>query len=459
MRIYTIYSYRNTARSKIILLLCIFALLLTGCHLDMNPSESPGQSTTGNDKSDIQIISKKVFNSLLIDKNMDSVVNEIPYTIDMKSMISVDICEEYLESVEVRFGPTKSITFSQQFLNGEYTVIEYLCDGEIQEFYAYISFDKDQSVAGINFNPPVDETFLEKGTRLVFTTSAGDLPGILETPASRQDKQPLVILIPGSGLIDINGSVGEAKPYRDLSNKLVEKGISVCRYYKRSYYYTQKMDAQKDTVEEEYIEDMNHVINFFVHHSEYAYDSIILLGHSQGGYLLPGYYNLLPDSTKKYVKGLILMGAPFSPLEDILLEQILHMAEEDGFIDTEEQKQVDSTQQEVQKIKNLNQDFDSAPNMLLGLNKYYWVSLTRYDPKLHIHQIHCPCLVMFGNEDLNVPLSEAALWRENSSEKMTIQTFSELNHIFSKSLEGSNVQVSDQVVDTIDEWIHTVIVD
>ena len=132
-------------------------------------------------------------------------------------------------------------------------------------------------------------------------------------------KVPAVLLVQGSGPTDMDETVGNNKPFLDISQALAEKGIAVLRYDKRTKVYGKKMlkeGAGNITVEDEVIEDAILAANILKNDERIDAKKVYLLGHSLGGMLAPRI-----DSQGGDFAGIIICAGSLRTLSDILISQ------------------------------------------------------------------------------------------------------------------------------------------
>lgn len=143
------------------------------------------------------------------------------------------------------------------------------------------------------------------------------LPGKLTIPDC-ETKVPAVVLIHGSGLLDMDSTVNSIKLFKELAEGLTKKGIASIRYNKRTFAYNQEMRLDfSATINDEYIEDCSSAIAKLKNDNRIDENNIFIIGHSLGVNFAPVILNL-DDS----IKGAILLaGAPVHIL-DLLLEQV-----------------------------------------------------------------------------------------------------------------------------------------
>ena len=130
----------------------------------------------------------------------------------------------------------------------------------------------------------------------------------LTLPTEGHGPFPAVLLIPGSGPVDMNETQAEnAKPFWQISQYLTERGFAVLRYDKRGVgegSIIVDTNVWGNMTINDLIEDSEKALNVFMHQPEVDPDRVSILGHSEGSIIAPRV--AIDNSTK--VKNIVLMG-------------------------------------------------------------------------------------------------------------------------------------------------------
>ena len=118
----------------------------------------------------------------------------------------------------------------------------------------------------------------------------------------------------GSGPEDRDETVGGTKPFKDLAQGLASRGIAVLRYVKRTKQYPTLEAAPTMTAES--VDDAVRAAELLRHEDGIDPKRILVLGHSQGGYVLP---RIMQRDAK--LAGVIVMAGNVRPLEELIVEQ------------------------------------------------------------------------------------------------------------------------------------------
>lgn len=260
---------------------------------------------------------------------------------------------------------------------------------------------------------------------LVLKSGNYELPGTLTVPKNKTN-YPLVIFVHGSGPNDRDETLYDNKPFRDIAWGLAEEGIASYRYDKRTKVYASKMSMDKNLdIYDESIDDVVSTFHQVQKLDDVDSSNIFILGHSLGGYIIPLIASQTPDA-----KGYMMMASPTSNLLDLMVDQVQFLSNLDGNISKSEQNQINIIKKQVQSIKN-NEVNDQ---LILGAYPHYWQFFMDYDPIKEAKKINKPVLVLQGEEDYQVPLSEFQKWKDQFQNKWTFCSYQGLTHFM---MEGS----------------------
>ena len=245
----------------------------------------------------------------------------------------------------------------------------------------------------------------------------GTLYGSLLVPKSRK-KIPVVLLIPGSGPTDrnCNNYMGlSTNSFIYLSEALFKKGIASLRVDKRTSgksIGTFKSNI-KDIKFDDFISDAKLWIDTLKKDNRFS--RLIVAGHSQGSLV-----GLVASREKKIDKFISISGAGRS-IDQILLDQF----------NVSFPEYADSTKMFLDSLKHgvymknaplfLKQSF--APYLLPFMKQWF-----SYEPSSIIGELKCPVLIVNGDNDIQVPTSEALLLH-NANKKSKLLIVPEMNHI------------------------------
>lgn len=252
------------------------------------------------------------------------------------------------------------------------------------------------------------------------------LDGKLTIPQSKK-KVPCVILIAGSGPSDMNGTVNNQTPYKDISDGLAEKGIASLRYNKVTYQYNKEIASDYDlTIEDEYFYALDSAVDLVSNNENIDSNKIYLIGHSLGSQILSEYM-----MENENIAGGIIMAGSTMHLLDILLEQTKQ----------QDDNLYNSYKPYCEYAKSLNEVPEGEEKYFyFGAYTAYYVSYNQLKRE-NISEIQKPLLFMQGKLDLQINIHHFENYKElfNGKNNATFKEYEFLNHLFTN---GENETIS-----------------
>jgi dipeptidyl aminopeptidase/acylaminoacyl peptidase len=192
--------------------------------------------------------------------------------------------------------------------------------------------------------------------------------------------------------------VGANAPFKDLAEGLAARGVATLRYVKRTKQY----QSPVATVKEEVIDDALSALALARQQPGVDLQRVFLLGHSMGGYLAPRIAQGDPA-----LAGIVLLAGSVRPILDLAREQLQYLGAPPSMLDTLRA---------------------SAPAS-------YWDDLAGYDPVALARKVQAPFLILQGERDYQVTMTDFNLWKEGlkARQDVTLKSYPKLNHLF---LEG-----------------------
>ena len=252
--------------------------------------------------------------------------------------------------------------------------------------------------------------------------------GILSLPKNKE-KPPLVIIVGGSGPTAMDANSGPNKPYKDLAWALASQGVAVYRYNKRTFNKDNisMKRASKLGLKEEYVDDLNALVNYFSKSDKIDARRIYILGHSQGGFMLPYF----AKENGKKVKGYISLAGNFSTIADMLPYQFRFLKSLNP--DSTAAKAYDAF---IAKADYMQRNKESSKvekdSMVTGMTLYYLKDMEMHQPQKLINYLaDKPVLFIQGGRDYQVPPTELEKWKASFKDKCCAEfkTFDKLNHV------------------------------
>jgi pimeloyl-ACP methyl ester carboxylesterase len=236
--------------------------------------------------------------------------------------------------------------------------------------------------------------------------------GIADTSA------PVVLIIAGSGPTDRNGNnpVMTNNSLLFLANELAKYKITSVRYDKRGVGASRNAFIPEiDLRFEQNVADAQLFLDYLI---TQGYSNIIVAGHSEGSLIGMLLAKNNPDQVKKYIS---LAGAG-RPIGTVLNEQY--------------QSTMPVIRDSVKVvINNLEQGItmDTISPWLFNVFRPniqpYMISWMQYDPAEVLGTIETPSLIVQGNTDIQVSVTDADLLKKGN-EKAQLAVIDQMNHIF-----------------------------
>lgn len=272
-----------------------------------------------------------------------------------------------------------------------------------------------------------NKNFIRKDVELE-TNAFIHLPGYIYLPSSSK-KSPLVILVQGSGPHDRNGSMGRNKIYLDMALQLVQKGIAVMIYDKRTYVYQFRDPFPMDSMDyySETIDDA--VTAFKTAKTIQGVDSsrIYVAGHSLGAMCGP-----LIAKNCKGLKGLILLAAPGRSLLEILPEQADYIASLPGGNKEQNESFANAVKWQVKNAMSPDLNLKSKAMLPFGGRPKYWLMDRNYKVIEEAKKLNLPILLIQGGRDYNVTKKDFDIWESAMKGKSNYKSvwLENLDHLY-----------------------------
>ena len=153
----------------------------------------------------------------------------------------------------------------------------------------------------------------------------------LTIPAVGNGPFPGVLLVPGSGAIDMNETLApDSKPFWEISQYLSERGFAVLRYYKRGVGANSRIidtNVWGNVTFEDLKHDAETALGVLTQQPEVDKNKITLIGHSEGTIIAP---RIAIDQENKtnstFIKNIVLMGSAATTIADLAYYQKVGIA-------------------------------------------------------------------------------------------------------------------------------------
>lgn len=402
--------------------------------------------------------------TLVVDRlaagQMAAVVADFDAT--MAARLTEPVLRNAWASLTTQAGAFQRRTEVKTARQGALTIATVTCQFERTTIEAQVVFNGAGKISGLFFVPayvaPSYATAADYTERDVTVGVAPwALPATLTRPV-RNALVPAVVLVHGSGAGDRDESLGPNKPFRDLALGLASRGIAVLRYDKRNRVYPGPFAAIRGlTVKDETIDDALAAVDFLRHDPGIDGQRIVVLGHSLGGMVAPRIGQADPK-----LAGLIVMAGNTRQVDAAVVEQTQYLADADGVVTPQEQAQIDAAKATVASVARLTPADASNPAPIFGAPASYWLDMRAYDPPAVARAVAQPILVLQGERDYQVTMTDFAAWKSGTAGKgnVTFKSYPALNHLMipgtGKSLPAEYAvpgHVDAAVVADIAQWV------
>jgi hypothetical protein len=200
------------------------------------------------------------------------------------------------------------------------------------------------------------------------------------------------LLVPGSGPVDRDETVGDRKPLRDLARALASAGIATLRFDKRTYARPDLVDAKAITVESEVLEDAVTALAALRSHVALRNARFVIIGHSLGALLAPD----IAERAGR-IAGLVLLSPPGRPLSSLVVAQL---------------RKAGSPQASAAELQNKRILDGAMPDneVFFGAPAIYYRDLERRDELHRAVRLALPVLLLRGSMDAQVEEQDFAVW-------------------------------------------------
>lgn len=382
----------------------------------------------------------------------------------MANKFNAGMLEKMWGSIPKYMGEYKGYSTVESTKKDSINVVAVRCEFEKTKMDLQFSFSEAKKIIGMFFVPPKSKTayvtpeYAQQNkyyeTKIAVKTGTMSLPGALCVPNNTKNPT-IVILLAGSGPNDKDETIGPNKALKDLAVGLASNGIATYRYDKRTLVYGKDM---KDVdLNSEVIEDAINAAAILKKNPDFKNSKVYIVGHSLGAMCAP-----IIANKSKQINGIVLLAGNARPLEDVVLDQYNYIYGLDS-IDVSEKKEILGYTTKMKTVKDPKLlKLAKAEDLPLNLESHYWQSLVKYNQIQVAKKIKQPILVLQGERDYQVTMTDFNLWKESLSTnpKNKFISYSNLNHLFmngaGKSTPGEYEKqgnVEEKVILDIASWI------
>lgn len=319
---------------------------------------------------------------------------------------------------------------------------------------------------------PYDTTAVRFQNKADNVTLAGTL-----TIPDGEGPHPAVVLVSGSGPQERNAEVFDHKLFLVVADYLTRRGIAVLRYDERGVGAS--TGSFESATTEDLARDVEAAVKALAARDAIDADRIGLYGHSEGGLIAP-----MVAARSNQVAFLVLLAPPGVPGRDLLPEQVARIREATGASPAAVDSARSIQRRLVEAVAEAPDSAAAAERVQRVLKKQGaggeqvtaqvveqltspWLRyFLTHDPRPVLRKVDVPVLVLFGENDLQVPPGQnrspvAEALRANSRDDVTVRTVSGVNHLFQPSDTGLPTEyrsiettMAPKVLETIAGWIN-----
>jgi hypothetical protein len=238
---------------------------------------------------------------------------------------------------------------------------------------------------------------------------------------------PLAIIIAGSGPTDRNGNqqMMENNSLKLLSEAMYNNGIASYRYDKRTVKLMKNRTlSEKEIRFDDFITDAKKVTDYFKNGGEFS--KIIIIGHSQGSLV-----GMIAAQGK--ADGFISLSGSGQEIDNVIVDQIA--------LQSPALKEGARAAYDTLRAKGKVLNYNPVLASLFRENiQPFMISWMKYDPQIEIAKLKIPILIINGDKDIQVQISEAQYLHE-AQPKADYVIIQNMNHIL-KRIEGTDLENS-----------------
>ncbi len=274
------------------------------------------------------------------------------------------------------------------------------------------------------------------------------IDGTLLAPEAN-GKLSLAIIIGGSGPTDRNGNQQMVvnNSLKFLAEGLYKNGIATFRFDKRIVKQMKLRTVNEKNIRfDDFIDDAIAILEYFK--KDQRFSKIYIIGHSQGS--LVGMM-----AAQDGADGFVSIAGAGQEIDDVIVDQLAKQAP--GL--------VDNARTSFDDLRATGVANNYSPGLASIFRKdiqpfiYTWM---QYDPKVEIAKLNIPVMIINGDKDTQVQVSEAELLK-NAKPDAEYIIIPKMNHIF-KEIEGNdlensksyniyNLPVMPELINTVSDFI------
>ncbi|MDE0047750.1 MAG: alpha/beta fold hydrolase, partial [bacterium] len=285
---------------------------------------------------------------------------------------------------------------------GIYVQLALLRDGRISRVALLQTLTEMGLVEDFPPPPYADPTAFAE-TEVVIGQAPWKLGGTLTVPRGPA-AFPAVVLVPGSGYDDRDGTSGATKAFRDLAWGLASQGVAVLRYDKRTLTHALAVARQPDfTIDAELVDDALAAVELLRQMPRIDPARVYVLGASLGGFAAPRIAQRDPE-----IAGLIFYSAPSGRYWERFVASLQRRHEADGTVTEVEQRSLDNLGGYAAAVGALVDA--GVPPRDLRVRAAYHADFAGYRPEEAARDLPIPLLILHGTDDASVSPDDFFGW-------------------------------------------------
>jgi pimeloyl-ACP methyl ester carboxylesterase len=263
---------------------------------------------------------------------------------------------------------------------------------------------------------------LENSSQIELKTKSGSIFGTLLMPDDIKGKIPVALIIAGSGPTDRDGnnSMMKNNSLKLLAESLAKNGIASLRYDKRGVGESkQALKSELDISFQDYIQDADSLLALLKQYKQFY--TFIIIGHSEG--------SLIGMNVAKNANGFISLAGAGNSADIILKDQLSAQGKQ---IQDMCFPIIDSLKA-GKLVNNVNPMLNS---LFRASVQPYMISWFKHNPQEDIKALKFPCLIIQGDNDLQISLNDAKLLAAAKTNNQLV-IIEKMNHVL-KLVEGGD---------------------
>jgi pimeloyl-ACP methyl ester carboxylesterase len=261
------------------------------------------------------------------------------------------------------------------------------------------------------------------------------LAGTLTTPpAQGRLRHPAVVLIPGAGPVERDGTVAGIPLFAQLAGQLADRDFIVLRYDKRGV--GQSGGRIERVTLADYADDAVQAVKWLAKRKDVDDQRIFVAGHSEGAWVA-----MLAATREKKIEGLVLMAAPGIAGRELILEQQQQVLSRSDLPEAERAEKI-ALQKKILDAVIAQSGWEGVPtDMRAAADTPLFRSLLTFDPARVMAEVKQPLIILQGGLDKQVvpyhadKIAELGRGRKKAA-TVEIKQLPSLNHLFVPAKTG-----------------------